>query len=63
MDRAIIYMFSDSSWMYACEFNPKFHSEKGKYHEIIVGRGWSSREVDEMIKPYYEENASTIFDQ
>ena len=56
-------MFSDSSWMYACEYNPKFHSDKGKYHEIIIGRGWSSREVDEMIKPYYEENASTIFDQ
>lgn len=61
MDRAIIYMFSDSSWMWAVEFNPKFHAEKGKYHEIIIGRGWSSREIDEMIKYYYEENVAIIF--
>lgn len=61
MDRAIVYLFELGDWMYGCEYNPKFHTEKGKYHEIIIGRGWSSREVDEMIKSYYEENASTIF--
>lgn len=46
MDMSIVYLFSDSSWMYACEYNHGFHSEKGRYHEIIIGRGWSSREVD-----------------
>lgn len=56
MDRSILYLFADSSWMYACEFNPKFHAEKGAYHEVIVGRGWSSREIDEMLKTYYAEN-------
>lgn len=54
-------MFSDSSWMYGCEYNPKFHAEKGQYHEIIIGRGWSSRGVDEMIKSYYEENLENLF--
>lgn len=63
MDRSILYLFSDSSWMYACEWNPKFHTDKGKYHEVVVGRGWSSREISEMLKTYYEENASTIFNQ
>lgn len=63
MDRAIIYMFSDSSWMYGCEYNPKFHSEKGKYVEVVIGRGWSTREVSDMLKEYYEENVSTLFVQ
>lgn len=63
MDRSILYLFSDSSWMYACEWNPKFHADKGKYHEVVVGCGWSSREISEMLKTYYEENASTIFNQ
>lgn len=61
MDRAIIYLFQDSSWMYACEWNPKFHGDKGTPHEIIIGRGWSSREVNEMVKDYYLENSDQIF--
>lgn len=63
MDRSIVYLFSDSSWMYACEYNHGFHSEKGKYHEVIIGRGWSSREVGLMLREYYEENASELFSQ
>lgn len=63
MDRAIVYLFSDSSWMYACEYNHGFHAEKGKYHEVVFARGWSSTEINECLKDYHEENASTIFDQ
>lgn len=62
MDRAIIYMFSDSSWMYACEYNPKFHAEKGRYHEIIIARGWSSREISEMVGEYYKENNEYLWE-
>lgn len=61
MDRAIVYLFIDGSWMYGCEYNPKFHSEKGKYVEVVIGRGWSSREVSDMLKPYYEENFENLF--
>lgn len=61
MDRAIVYLFEDSSWMYACEYNHGFHSEKGKYVEVIIGRGWSSREVSDMLKTYYEENFENLF--
>lgn len=61
MDRSIVYLFSDSSWMYACEYNHGFHSEKGKYHEVIIGRGWSSREVGEMLADYHKENYEDIW--
>lgn len=61
MDRAIVYLFSDSSWMYGVEYNPSFHAEKGKYHEVVVGRGWSSREITEMLSAYFEENSENIF--
>lgn len=61
MDRAIVYLFEDSSWMYGVEYSPKFHSEKGKYVEVIVGRGWSSREIGEMLTEYYNENFENLF--
>jgi hypothetical protein len=61
MDRAIVYLFEDSSWVYACEYNHGFHKEKGRYVEVIVGRGWSSREIGEMLTEYYEENFENLF--
>ena len=61
MDRQIVYLFELGDWMYACEYNHGFHSEKGKYVEVIIGRGWSSREVSDMLKPYYEENYDNLF--
>lgn len=61
MDRSIVYLFRDSSWMYGVEFDPKFHKEKGDYHEVIIGKGWSSREVSEMLKEYYNENSDILF--
>lgn len=60
MDRCIVYLFVDGSWMYGVEYNPKFHSDKGGYHEIILGRGWSSREISQMLGDYYSENFDQI---
>ncbi|WP_391559719.1 hypothetical protein [Robertmurraya sp.] len=62
MDRAIVYLFIDGSWMYGVEFNPKFHAEKGKYTEVVFARGWSSSEIDECLKDYYEENFENLFE-
>jgi len=61
MDRQIVYLFEQGDWMYACEYSHGFHSEKGKYVEVIIGRGWSSREVTDMLKSYYEENFENLF--
>lgn len=61
MDRSIVYLFSDGSWMYGVEFDPKFHCDKGKYHEVVFARGWSSREISECLKAYYEENFDNLF--
>jgi len=62
MDRGIVYLFIDGSWMYGCEYNPKFHSEKGKYSEVVFGRGWSSKEITECLRDYYEENYTKLFE-
>lgn len=32
-----------------------------KYVEVVIGRGWSSREVSDMLKAYYEENYDNLF--
>lgn len=48
--------------MYGCEYNPKFHSEKGKYSEVVFGRGWSSKEITECLRDYYEENYTKLFE-
>jgi SOS response regulatory protein OraA/RecX len=61
VDRQIAYLFSDSSWLYGCEYNPKFHAEKGKYHEVVFARGFSGKEITEMLKDYFDENAENIF--
>lgn len=61
MDRAIVYLFELGDWMYGVEYNPKFHAEKGKYVEVVTGRGWSSREITECLRDYYEENFDNLF--
>lgn len=60
MDRCIVYLFETGEWMYGPEYNPAFHKTKGKYHEVILGRGWSSREISQMLKEYYSENVDQI---
>lgn len=61
MDRAIVYMFEQGDWMYGCDYHPVEHSGKGKYVEVIIGRGWEVREVSDMLKAYYEENFDNLF--
>lgn len=62
MDRAIIYMFEQGDWMYGCDYHPVEHSGKGKYVEVVVGRGWSLREIGEMLSDYYEENSEYLWE-
>lgn len=62
MDRCIVYLFSDGSFMYGVEYNPTMHSSKGKCHEVIIGRGFSSNEVSSMLSDYYAENYENIFE-
>lgn len=61
MDRAIVYMFEQGDWMYGADYHPVEHSGKGKYEEVVIGRGWSTREVSDMLKAYYEENFDNLF--
>ena len=56
MDRCIVYLFSDGSWLWGVEYNPCKHSIKGDYREIILGRGFSDRDVSVMLQEYYSEN-------
>lgn len=56
-----MYLFSDGSWMFGVEFNPKFHAEKGEYTEVVFARGWSSREITECLRDYYNENFDNLF--
>lgn len=61
MDRAIVYLFELGDWLYGVDYNSSVHSIKGKYVEVIIGKGWSSREVSDMLKAYYEENYDNLF--
>jgi hypothetical protein len=31
--------------------------------EIIVGMNWSDRDINQMVREYYEENVSELFNQ
>lgn len=61
MDRSIVLLFSDGSWDYGCSYSIATHGHRGKYHEVVVGSGWSARDISDMLKQYFEENAENIF--
>lgn len=61
MDRSIVYLFIDGSWLFGADYHPTVHAGKGKYVDVVFARGWSSREITECLRDYYEENYDNLF--
>lgn len=62
MDRSVVYLFIDGSWLYGADYHPASHAAKGKYAEVVFARGWSSREITECLREYYDENYTELFE-
>lgn len=61
--RTIVLLFPTGQWIWSEGYHFSSHQHLGKFVEVFFTKGFSDHEVDEMIKSYYEENASEIFNQ
>lgn len=57
MNHDRVCLFSDGSWCWNFEYSLAQHGELGQYKEVILGQGWSDREVSKMLSEYYQENS------
>lgn len=60
MDR--IYLFPNGNWCWVGMFDWQSGSPENAV-EIIVGMNWSDRDINQMVREYYEENVSELFNQ
>lgn len=56
MNHDRVCLFSDGSWCWNYEYSLKGYGHLGDYKEVILGQGWSNREVSQMLAEYYQEN-------
>lgn len=56
MNHDRVYLFGNGSWCWGFEYSIKAYVHLGEYKEIVVGQGWSDREVSNMLSEYYSEN-------
>jgi len=61
MSRDRIYIFSDG-WCFGCEYSIGTHGHMGEYREVVVGQGWSIRDLNRMVADYLEENRDSLFE-
>lgn len=53
-----IILFEDGSWEYE-EYTGSL--DLIKHARIVIGEGWSTKQISQMIREYYSENLSWIF--
>jgi hypothetical protein len=56
MNHDRVCLFIDGSWCWNFEYSLKAYGHLGNYKEVILGQGWSDREVSQMLAEYYQEN-------
>lgn len=60
--RTICLLFSNSSWMWSEDYHFDNHQHLGKFVEVFFTKGFSDREVDEVIRDYYLANSEHLFE-
>lgn len=60
--RTICLLFNNGNWMWSEDFHFANHQHLGKFVEVFFTKGFSDREVDEVIRDYYSANVEHLFD-
>jgi hypothetical protein len=60
--RTIVLLFPTGQWMWSEDFHFGNHKDLGKFVEVFFTKGFSDREVDEVIRDYYTANVEHLFD-
>ncbi len=56
MNRSIIYVWSTGYWIYGVDYHYGTHSVLGNYQEVVIGEGWHTSEISQMVRDFVEEN-------
>ena len=62
MNRSIIYVLANAFWMYGIDYCHGKHKDLGKYQSVIIGEGWRTSEITQMVNDFVEENLLTFED-
>lgn len=60
--RTICLLFPDGKWLWSEDYHFEFHKDLGKFVEVFFTKGFSDREVDEVIRDYYSANVENLFE-
>lgn len=60
--RTIALLFSNSHWMWSEDYHFGNHKDLGEFVEVFFTKGFSDREVDEVVRDYYSANVEHLFD-
>ena len=60
--RTITLLFPDGQWMWSEDYNFGNHKHLGEFVEVFFTKGFSDREVDEVIRDYYSVNCENLFE-
>lgn len=60
--RTIVLLFQNSSWMWSEDYHFATHKDAGNFVEVFFTKGFSDREVDEVVRDYYSANVEHLFD-
>lgn len=59
--RTIVLLFPCGRWLWSEDYHLTIHKELGKFVEVFFTKGFSDREVDEVIRDYYSANIEHLF--
>lgn len=59
--RTIVLLFPTGQWVWSEDYHLAIHKELGKFVEVFFTKGFSDREVDEVIRDYYSANIEHLF--
>lgn len=60
--RTIVLLFPTGQWIWSEDFHFGNHQHLGKFVEVFFTKGFSDREVDEVIRDYYLANSEHLFE-
>lgn len=60
--RTIVLLFPTGRWLWSEDYHFGDHKDLGKFVEVFFTKGFSDREVDEVVRDYYSANVEHLFD-
>lgn len=60
--RTTVLLFETGHWVWSEDYHLAVHKDLGRYEEVYFAKGFSDREVDEVVRDYYSANVEHLFE-